>query len=86
MLAGEPPKRRMLHTCAEIQWSVCDGCEFLEVIDLTDRKLFTRHQRRPYEFKCHANVKNPTLTLNEIRVMTKSKCPMGYDVKRRRFK
>ena len=83
MLTGEPPRKRMLHTCAEIQWAICDGCEFLEVIDLRGRKLYDRHQKRPYEFKCHANVKNPTLTLNEIRVMTKEKCPMGYDVKRR---
>lgn len=83
MLAGELPRKRMLHTCADIQWAICDGCEFLEVIDKTDRKLFTRHQKRPYEYKCHANVKNPTMTRKQIYDVTADTCPMGKKPKRR---
>ena len=83
MLAGEPPKRRMLHTCAEIQWSVCDGCEFLEVTDKRDSQLYKRHGERPFEYRCHANAKDGTLTRDQICVMNKDRCPMGHDVKRR---
>ena len=83
MLTSEPPKRRMLHTSPEIQWSICDGCEFLEVTDKRNSQLFKRHGERPFEYRCHANSKSGALTRSEIYVMTKSKCPIGRDVKRR---
>lgn len=84
MLDSQLPKRRMLHTSPDIQWSICDGCAFLEVKDLRDRPLFKLYRERPFEYTCHANARDGRLTKKDIYEMTSSKCPIKREAKRRR--
>jgi len=75
----ENPRRRVLHTSPEINWSICDGCNCLEVTDMTGSKLYQRTGKNGYSYKCSARRKNPALTRKEIYEMTKERCPMGRD-------
>ena len=80
----QQPKRKMLHTSPDIQWSLCDGCGFLEVKDLRDRTLFKLYRERPFEYTCWAMSKDGSLTKKDIYEMTSAKCPVMREAKRRR--
>ena len=69
--------RPTLHTSPDISWSLCDGCRELTV----KPRDWAKHERFGYYCdKLHAN-----LTRKQIYDMKPDACPIGRDLKKRRF-
>ena len=71
-------RRPDLHTAAEIQWSLCDGCPKLTV----KPRDWAKHEK--HTFYCDSMRKG--LTRKQVCEMTTAECPDNRELRRRRFK
>ena len=66
-----------LHTSPDISWSLCDGCKELTV----KPRDWAKHERYGY----YCDKLHRELTRKEIYDMKPDACPIGRELKKRRF-